>query len=131
MDELTTPRILIVEDDLALANLMAAILADAGFYADVASSVAHVDTARAPYDLIVSDYLAPSYRPDAPWPHLDHLRRLAPGGPIVGCTGHADVMAGSLGALGVDALLAKPFDLDELVGKIHTLLAAAEAGARN
>ena len=46
-----TRRILIVEDDLALANLIAAVLADAGYEPDVATSP---ETAKGTYDLVVS-----------------------------------------------------------------------------
>ena len=67
--------ILIVEDDAVLADMLAAVLKDAGYAADVSATP---EAARGTYDLVVADYLAPSYAPGRPWPHLDALRSLAP-----------------------------------------------------
>ncbi len=117
-------RILIVEDDLALANLLAAVLADAGYESHVATSVAQ---ARGTYDLVVSDYLAPIFTPGQPWPHLDELRALTAGGPILGCTGHQDALSDLPSTLGISAVAAKPFDVDELLQTVERLL---EEGTR-
>jgi DNA-binding response OmpR family regulator len=117
-------RILIVEDDLALANLIAAVLADAGYAPDVATSP---ELARGTYDLVVSDYMAPVFAPGKPWPYLEELRALTGGGPILGCTGHQDALADPPATLGITAIAAKPFDVDELVRTIERLL---EEGAQ-
>jgi DNA-binding response OmpR family regulator len=117
-------RILIVEDDLTLANLMAAVLADAGYEPEVATSPGQ---ARGTYDLVVSDYLAPVFAPGQPWPHLDELRALSRGGPILGCTGHQDALADEPEALGISAVAAKPFDVDDLLRRVEELL---EQGAK-
>lgn len=113
------PRILIVEDDEVLAQLMASVLADAGYDPAVVHSP---DAAQGTYDLVVADYLAPAFEPGRPWPHLDLLRRLSRGGPILGCTGHHDALADTPASLGVSALTPKPFDVDELVQTVERLL---------
>ena len=119
-----TRRILIVEDDLTLANLMAAVLADAGYEPEVATSP---QQARGTYDLVVSDYLAPVFEPGRPWPYLDELRALTGGGLILGCTGHQDALADELDSMGITAVAAKPFDVDDLLRTVEQLL---EHGAR-
>ena len=58
-------RILIVEDDATLGKLMAGMLEEAGYTPHV---VASPEAAQGSYDLVVADYLAPAYRPGAPWP---------------------------------------------------------------
>jgi DNA-binding response OmpR family regulator len=112
-------RVLIVEDDTALAGLMASVLEEAGYESDV---VASPDAAQGTYDLIVSDYLAPMYLPGRPWPYLDRLRDLCQGGPILGCTGHQDALLDHVSALGITAVTTKPFDVDELLQLIEQLL---------
>lgn len=112
-------RILIVEDDTALASLMAAVLEDAGYEAEIVTSP---ESAEGTYDLVVSDYLAPSYVRGEPWPYLDRLRDLARGGPILGCTGHQDALNDLPSNLGVAAVTTKPFDVDELLNTVSQLL---------
>lgn len=112
-------RILILEDDRVLADLMASVLADAGYEPNVAVSP---EAAEGTYDLVVADYLAPAFVPGEPWPHLDRLRHLSRGGPILGCTGHLDALAVSATSLGINAVATKPFDVDDLLKEIRRLL---------
>src|SRR6266508_474498 len=102
-------RILIVEDDETLAGLMASVLSDAGYESEVVQSP---ERARGTYDLVVADYLAPSYTPGQPWPYLEKLRALSKGGRILGCTGHLEALSDVPSRLGVVAVTAKPFDVD-------------------
>ena len=121
------PRILIVEDDETLAGLMASVLTDAGYESEVVQSP---DAARGPagaYDLVVSDYLAPSYVPGQPWPYLDRLRELSRGGRVLGCTGHHDALADEPAQLGVTAVTSKPFDVDQLVRVVDDLIREGQA----
>lgn len=112
-------RVLIVEDDEALAGLMASVLSEAGFEAEIAPSP---ETARGTYDLVVSDYLAPAYERGRPWPHLEELRALSKQGQILGCTGHQDALSDAPDQLGVTAVTAKPFDVDALVRVVEDLI---------
>ncbi len=119
-------RILILEDDESIARMLAMLLNDAGYASDVAITP---DAARGTYDLIISDYLAPSFLPGQPWPHLDSLRRLSGGAPILGCTAHRDAAFGELANLGVSAVVIKPFDLDHVLATVDNLLGAKGTGA--
>lgn len=119
----TRHRVLIVEDDRDLGPLLLGVLSDAGYQADL---VTGPEGARGPYDLVVADYLAPSYAPGRPWPHLDRLRRLGANGdiPVIGCTGHLDALDDEPARLGLAAVAVKPFDLDELLQTIAGVLEA-------
>lgn len=118
------PRVLIVEDDTTLASLMASVLEEAGYESEVVTSP---DAAEGKYDLVVADYLAPVYLPGQPWPYVDRLRDLCQGGPILGCTGHQDALNDSPTALGITAVTAKPFDVDELLTTVERLLVQGRA----
>ncbi len=109
--------VLIVDDDTSLARLMADILVDAGYTAQVAPSPA---MAEGTFDLVIADYLCPSFAPGAPWPFLERLRALS-AGPILGCTGHHEALQDPPEELGISAVLTKPFDVDELVSEVHRL----------
>lgn len=113
-------RILIVEDDAVVAELMASILEHAGYQSEITASPQAV---RGTYNLVVADYLAPAYVPGKPWPFLDALRRLSNGAPILGCTGHRDALLDSPSTLGISAVAVKPFDVDDFVEEIERLLA--------
>ncbi len=119
-------RILIVEDDEVIAKLLAAVLGEAGYASHVAASP---HEAQGTYDLIIADYLAPSFAPDEPWPHLDTLRRLSAGAPIVGCTAHQDAAFGPPSALGVSEIVVKPFDLDQVLATVRRLLGGDDIAA--
>ncbi len=116
-------RILIVEDDEVLAQLMASVLDEAGYRSDIAP---FPEAACGAYDVVIADYLAPQYVPGEPWPHLEALRRLSRGGPIIGCTGHVSAADEPPERLGVQAVVAKPFDVDELVQRVQEALARRE-----
>jgi len=114
-------RILVVEDDPAIRQTVAEVLADEGF--DVACAVngadalAHLAAAAAP-DLILLDLSMPvmdgwafrsAQRSD---PRLARIPTV-----VVSASHGAD--ARSLAALAPDAFLAKPFDLDRLIATVH------------
>ena len=121
------PRILIVEDDETLAGLMASVLSDAGYESEVVQDPNAAQGPAGAYDLVVSDYMAPSYVPGQPWPFLDRLRALSRGGKVLGCTGHHDALADEPGRLGVSAVTSKPFDVDHLIRVVEELLEEGRA----
>ena len=121
------PRILIVEDDEALAGLMASVLSDAGYESEIVPSPDDASLPNGTYDLVVSDYLAPSYLPGQPWPFVDRLRALSRGGRVLGCTGHQDALADEPDLLGVTAVTSKPFDVDDLIKMVDGLIAEGRA----
>ena len=121
------PRILIVEDDEALAGLMASVLTEAGHEPEIVQSPDAASAENGTYDLVVSDYLAPSYVPGQPWPFLEQLRALSRGGKVLGCTGHHDALADRPDLLGVTAVTSKPFDVDNLIRVVDELIEEGRA----
>ena len=115
------PKILVVEDDLSLAQILRDNLVVDGF--DV-ESAAHPDQALALYRSFVPDLVLL----DVMLPDLDGFelgRVLRHGGKtpiiIVSARGEkADKLQGL--RLGADDYITKPFDMEELVARIHTVL---------
>jgi two-component system alkaline phosphatase synthesis response regulator PhoP len=124
-------RILIVEDDPDIAELMARYLDKAGFTTERAASgrdALHAVGARPP-ELIVLDLMLP---------HVDGLEvcRLLRANeataaiPIIMVTARADESERIVGLeLGADDYLAKPFSPNELVARVRALLRRAQRGA--
>lgn len=115
-------RLLVVEDELELANTLQKALVEAGFLVDVAADgdEALWKAEAAPYDAIVLDLLIPAV--DG-W---EVLRRLRVGGnrsPVLVLTAR-DATDDKVRALdsGADDYLTKPFTLAELVARIRALI---------
>jgi CheY-like chemotaxis protein len=117
-------RILIVEDDAEIGTLLVGVLEDAGYLPELVTSP---EAAGGPYDLVITDYLAPRYVAGEPWPHLDLLRRLGEGGeiPVIGCTAHPDAHAEEPARVGLAALALKPFDVEDLLQTVAAVLDAS------
>src|SRR5437899_7894345 len=120
-------RILVVEDDQDIAQLVARYLEKAGFVAEVVSSGRDALTAiaaQAP-DLIVLDLMLPQ---------VDGLevcravrgREATAGVPIIMLTARAEESDRIVGLeIGADDYLAKPFSPGELVARVRALLRRA------
>jgi DNA-binding response OmpR family regulator len=124
------PRILVVEDDPDIAQLVARYLQKAGFTTEVIASgreaVAAI-SARPP-DLLILDLMLP---------HVDGLEicRFVRGHdktaatPIIMLTARADESDRIVGLeIGADDYLAKPFSPNELVARVRALLRRAARG---
>jgi two-component system alkaline phosphatase synthesis response regulator PhoP len=120
-------RILVVEDDPDIAELVARYLGKAGFSAEIqASGRAALDlVATNPPDLVVLDLMLP---------HMDGLDvcrtlRANPataGVPIIMLTAKAEEADRVVGLeIGADDYLAKPFSPNELVARVRALLRRA------
>ena len=117
-------RVLVADDDPALLEMMSMTLRKEGF--DVASA----DSARAlrelietgSFDLVVSDI----YLGDATAVELiDEIRAINPAASIILVTAQGTVeTAAAASAAGVFDYLAKPFQLEELVGRVRAALGA-------
>jgi two-component system alkaline phosphatase synthesis response regulator PhoP len=124
-------RILIVEDDPDIAELVARYLDKAGFTTERAGSgreALHAVSDRPP-DLVVLDLMLP---------HMDglevcrHLRgnEATAAIPIIMLTARAEESERIVGLeLGADDYLAKPFSPNELVARVRALLRRAQRGA--
>jgi two-component system alkaline phosphatase synthesis response regulator PhoP len=121
-------RILVVEDDQDIAQLVARYLEKAGFAADVVSSGREALTAigaRAP-DLLILDRMLP---------HVDGLEicravrsnAKTAAMPIIMLTARAEESDRIVGLeLGADDYVAKPFSPSELVARVRALLRRAQ-----
>src|SRR6266850_833800 len=123
-------RILVVEDDQDIAELVARYLDKAGFVTERATSgrEALKTIAARPPDLMVLDLMLP---------HVDGLEvcRVVRGNeasaamPIIMLTARAEESERIVGLeLGADDYLAKPFSPNELVARVRALLRRAQRG---
>ena len=124
-------RILIVEDDPDIAELVARYLDKAGFTTERAASGrdALTSISARPPDLLVLDLMLP---------HVDGLevcrtvrsKDATAGLPIIMLTARADESERIVGLeLGADDYLAKPFSPNELVARVRALLRRAQRAA--
>jgi DNA-binding response OmpR family regulator len=125
------PRILIVEDDPDIAELVARYLTKAGFTAERVASGRDALTAIGASlpDLLVLDLMLPqldglevcrAIRANAAWAAL----------PIIMVTARAEESERIVGLeLGADDYIAKPFSPNELVARVRALLRRAQRGA--
>src|SRR5262245_4882817 len=118
------PRVLVAEDDPAVRSMLQRLLRDAGFEVRTAK---HGDEAlglalraSGEFDLVVTDIRMPVMD------GLELARRLGerwPGLPVLYISGYdVELSAGSRRAGTRQALLRKPFDLDELLREVTRLL---------
>jgi two-component system phosphate regulon response regulator OmpR len=123
-------KILVVDDDLRLRDLLKRYLSEQGFAVDTVPDAAAMDRnlARVRYDLLVLDLMLPGED------GLAICRRLrAAGNPVavIMLTAKGDDVDRIVGLeMGADDYLAKPFNPRELVARIHAVLrrqAPAEA----
>jgi DNA-binding response OmpR family regulator len=115
-------RVLVVEDDQKLARFLERVLVEEGYAVDRCASgadaVAHVRASA--YDLVLLDWMIPD---------LDgiqvcrQLRRSGSSVPILMLTARDQVGERVLGLdAGADDYLVKPFEIEELLARIHALL---------
>lgn len=121
-------RVLVVEDDSAVARLLVELLSAAGYAVRTAATlaVAHAFLREWTPDLVLLDLVLPDGN------GLQLCARAGHGGlpPVVVCSARATpatrVQALRLGA---DDVIAKPFDADELLARVHAVLRRARRPA--
>jgi two-component system KDP operon response regulator KdpE len=122
------PRILIIEDDLALRNAVRAMLDRAGYEVDVAGDGAAGSRALSAgvYDVVLLDIGLPFV--DG-WRILEQLEpRRVPSVIVISARGEERDKVRALD-LGADDYLAKPFGADELLARVRAVLRRANPEA--
>ncbi|MFE2750810.1 response regulator transcription factor [Actinosynnema sp. NPDC059335] len=123
-----TRRVLVVEDDLTIADSVAARLRAEGFEVDLAhdgpSAVARARDGRP--DLVVLDVMLPGFD------GLEVCRRIQADRPVpvlmlTARGDETDLLVGL--AVGADDYLTKPFSIRELAARVHALLRRVERAA--
>ncbi len=125
-------RILLVEDDSTIQNMLADALRESGFSVGIAASGAEMDRAmgRDKVDLLLLDLMLPGEDGRA---ICTRLRASASNLPIIMVTALGDDIDRIVGLeIGADDYVSKPFNTRELIARIRALLRRARAseGAR-
>ncbi len=123
-------HVLLVEDDEIVAGLVEEILGGEGHRVGCVSTPegAHALLAAEAWDLVVTDSFSAGHDvPDEE--ELAHLRALTSRVPVVMLTGRTWASKVSASALGVAAILPKPFDLDDLIRAVEATADAPRDGA--
>jgi DNA-binding NtrC family response regulator len=119
-------RILIVDDEPALREILAAVLADEGYAVQTApDGRSALDLiAAAPPDLVITDISMP--RLDG-WGLLTQIRQDDPTLPVLLISAIRPTLTGCLApATDQTAFLAKPFDLEDLLDFVTRLIASRQ-----
>jgi CheY-like chemotaxis protein/two-component sensor histidine kinase len=120
-------RILVCDDDTDVLTLVATSLRDSGhtvWDADNPSDALEIFERERPIDLLLVDYAMPGMNGIGV---INHARGSQPELKVLLMSGHADILHGG-GGSGIP-LLAKPFKLTELTGRIAALLSEREIPA--
>ena len=122
--------VLIVEDDEAVRELISDLLLDSGYAVRAVSAhteaIEHVRNPKC--RLVVTDLNAPFYTADtrdAVWDQVLAPLRTDRPVPIIVVTGHSAAIGENPAERGVRTILAKPFQLDDLLAEIEAALASS------
>jgi two-component system OmpR family response regulator len=123
-------KVLVVEDDKPLADLLSRALVEEGYEVDVVAGGAAVveQVTRTGYGLVVIDWMLPDVD------GVTVCRRLRDAGvtvPILMLTARSDVKDRISGLdAGADDYLVKPFEIDELLARLRALYRRGEGATR-
>lgn len=114
------PRALLLEDDVALRDLLLEAFAGENIEVRVCDTIAEVRDAasRKEADIVVADFWGGSQRV-LPESDRDEIRELGSYLPVILLTGRTWAAETSAEELGAHALIRKPFDLNDLLRAIE------------
>jgi two-component system phosphate regulon response regulator OmpR len=121
-------RILLIEDDRRLAEMVSEYLGEAGFRVSVAREgrAGLERLTREPYDVLVLDLMLP----DMDGLEVCRQLRAKADTPVLMLTARGDAMDRVVGLeLGADDYLPKPFEPRELLARLRAILRRRQAGA--
>ena len=114
-------KVLVIDDDPAIVEVLRTVLEDAGFAVIAAASIDRVP-AGTKADCVVADLVGvSSYSLETARAALRPVRARFADAPLIVATAHR-VAVHDRDELGVAALLAKPFDVDEAVRLVQSVL---------
>lgn len=122
------PTIVVIEDDPDIAELVEGILSDAGHALLVRSGLGEgpadpADPADLGVRLVITDLVAlRSYDRDAVRDWVSKVRARYPRAAIAVATAHSAAAQDGARAIGADAVLMKPFDIDLFTKTVESLL---------
>ena len=112
-------RVLVIDDDVTLAELMRVVLEDAEFTVAVATNPRDLPSGR--FDCIVTDLVTVgAYNLDDARDWLLRLSDRHPLVPTLVATAHAEARLDQV-ALGATAVILKPFDLDTFIATVRQI----------
>jgi DNA-binding response OmpR family regulator len=113
--------IMVLDDDPVILDLLRTVLIDAGHTILVAPRLDAVPIG-ATADLVIIDLIPlKAYKREAALEWVTSVRGRFSGAPLFVVTAHAPAVA-EPDMLGADAILAKPFDVEDLLAKVDELL---------
>ncbi len=121
-------RILVVEDDSPIRQLIHEVLAQRGFAVQEAKdgleAWALLKRDDPPFDLVILDLIMPEL---SGYEVLQRMHRKGLQLPVIVCSGFpGDISESELHELGVRLFLAKPFDLNVFIQSVYDVLGSAE-----
>jgi len=123
-------KILIVEDDAKVARFVARVLAEEGFVTDLCVNGADAvrQASAVIYNVILLDWMLPDLDGLAV---CRELRRAGSTAPIIMLTARGELRERVLGLeAGADDYIVKPFEVEELLARIHALMRRAHGFGR-
>jgi DNA-binding response OmpR family regulator len=121
-------KVLVVDNDTAVREALMDLLLLEGFAPRGAANAEAAISALAqePVDLIISDTFSPIWGDEALAP-VRQLVEIANGTPVILATAHAQAADLDPEEVGLADVIIKPFDVDELVARLQSLVEESQA----
>ena len=122
------PTIVVIEDDRDIAELVEGILSDSGHALSIRSGLGEspadpADPADLGVRLVITDLVAfRTYDRDAARDWVSKVRARFPRAAVAVATAHSGAAQDGAPAIGADAVLTKPFDIDLFTKTVESLL---------